>query len=331
MGKYDSLRQYLSEQANGEVKLDFSAIEKLVGKLPKAARVGESWWTADDSKVQARAWRSAGWHVKSADPLIEQVVFERSAPVQEEGGLKRWITIVVSAAVLTALANVVLALISSTGLPRWIVVSITFDLSFVFTLYISAITDARRTLSLVISNACLMLLILGAIAYSVYPRVSPTMAAKFADDSTPSQKILSYGHAYLVTLKRVYLPPGMLLWVELATPFEEVGSVQRFSYFYTQASPEPDADAEYYTTIEPDNTAKLTTDVLAAFACSISDNRMVGGNANISSRKIDGCTMLDYACITERNSQAKYPKAPFSPKQCNKSKSMGLPLARAFS
>ncbi|OIQ84596.1 hypothetical protein GALL_335810 [mine drainage metagenome] len=65
--KYDPLRNHLQVVADrGDVTcdLDFDQIAALVDGLPPSAYGRRQWW-ANDSKVEAQAWRSAGWHVES--------------------------------------------------------------------------------------------------------------------------------------------------------------------------------------------------------------------------------------------------------------------------
>ena len=76
MGRYDALRDYLASQAGDEVRMTFSEVEELVGGLPDSARVHRAWW-ANDSKVEALAWRAAGWRVESVNQVAELVVFAR--------------------------------------------------------------------------------------------------------------------------------------------------------------------------------------------------------------------------------------------------------------
>jgi hypothetical protein len=64
MGKYDSLAAYL-ERVDGDrsaVTLSFRDVDRMVRGLPPSAYRLRQWW-ANDSKVEARAWRSAGWDV----------------------------------------------------------------------------------------------------------------------------------------------------------------------------------------------------------------------------------------------------------------------------
>jgi hypothetical protein len=78
MGKYDPLRDLLASRQLDEVVLTFGDVEKLVGLLPPSAHLHRAWW-ANDSKVQAQAWRSAGWHVAAVDQTAQRVTFVRGA------------------------------------------------------------------------------------------------------------------------------------------------------------------------------------------------------------------------------------------------------------
>jgi hypothetical protein len=63
--KYDPLREHLAAalgRGQHAVDMDFDQIADLVGGLPATAYNLRQWW-ANDSKVEAQAWRAAGWHV----------------------------------------------------------------------------------------------------------------------------------------------------------------------------------------------------------------------------------------------------------------------------
>lgn len=80
MAKYDPLARILEELPLERlvVTLSFADVARLVGGLPPSAYRLRQWW-ANDSKVEARAWRSAGWHVDSdgVDFNGEKVRFAR--------------------------------------------------------------------------------------------------------------------------------------------------------------------------------------------------------------------------------------------------------------
>jgi len=74
MTKYDPLRDYLASLDQTSVTMSFGSVEEPVGPLPASARKHRPWW-ASESKVEAQAWRAAGWHVESVDQRNERVVF----------------------------------------------------------------------------------------------------------------------------------------------------------------------------------------------------------------------------------------------------------------
>ena len=76
--KYQPLADYLTsacEVGRTAVDLNFRQIAEMVDGLPPSAYRLRQWW-ANDSKVEARAWRSAGWHVESVSLEREHVRFE---------------------------------------------------------------------------------------------------------------------------------------------------------------------------------------------------------------------------------------------------------------
>jgi hypothetical protein len=73
--RYLPLRDYLTRCHSAEVRMSFAEIEELVGRLPDSARLHRAWWS--NSSHVARAWRDAGWHLRSVSQAAEQVVFER--------------------------------------------------------------------------------------------------------------------------------------------------------------------------------------------------------------------------------------------------------------
>ena len=76
MAKYDALAAHLAgiPADTQAVTLSFAEVDRIVGGLPPTAYKLTQWW-ANDSKVQGRAIRSAGWHVDSGGiDLNQQVV-----------------------------------------------------------------------------------------------------------------------------------------------------------------------------------------------------------------------------------------------------------------
>jgi len=78
VGKYDPLRDHLAGRCGDQARMTFAEVEELVGPLPESARNHRAWW-ANDNKVEALAWRAAGWHVESVNQSSGDVVFARGA------------------------------------------------------------------------------------------------------------------------------------------------------------------------------------------------------------------------------------------------------------
>ncbi|CAA9366905.1 MAG: hypothetical protein AVDCRST_MAG47-682 [uncultured Nocardioidaceae bacterium] len=76
MAKYDALRDHLTARSGDTVNMTIAEVEQVVGNLPPTAWNTRAWW-ANDSKVQAKAWRAAGWHVDSVMLSSQRVVFAR--------------------------------------------------------------------------------------------------------------------------------------------------------------------------------------------------------------------------------------------------------------
>jgi hypothetical protein len=80
VGKYDPLREHLAALPENvrELTMHFGEIQQLVGRLPRSAYVHRAWWAnTDDARVEAQAWRGAGWHVRMVSLATETVVFAR--------------------------------------------------------------------------------------------------------------------------------------------------------------------------------------------------------------------------------------------------------------
>ena len=183
MGKYDSLRAYLSELSGDEVELGFDEVESLVGPLPRSARLSEEWWV-NGSAVQALAWRAAGWHVRAANRDREMVTFTRGVvdgteaaklapsgsrvhssgaphvhavraverisdpmlPTAQAGIAPvetRKIWPTMLAAAVTVIGTAVITIVGLAVLARWAIFLIAIDLSAFLSLITLAITDAR--------------------------------------------------------------------------------------------------------------------------------------------------------------------------------------------
>jgi hypothetical protein len=74
--KYEPLTEYLQHSKNEIETLTFGTIEKILGfKLPYSAYEHRPWW-ANSGHVQAEAWTTAMWKVRTVN-LGKSVVFER--------------------------------------------------------------------------------------------------------------------------------------------------------------------------------------------------------------------------------------------------------------
>lgn len=76
MGKYDPLFKYLQDQNKNQVILNYEEIEKIIcQKLPYSAYTYKVWWD-NNSHVQSKAWRDAGYKVKDIK-LGQMVAFTK--------------------------------------------------------------------------------------------------------------------------------------------------------------------------------------------------------------------------------------------------------------
>lgn len=74
MGKYDSLFWYLKQASKSQNILTYSEIERILDeKLPDSAYKYKQWWD-NNSHIQSKAWRDAGYKVETVH-LGEKVVF----------------------------------------------------------------------------------------------------------------------------------------------------------------------------------------------------------------------------------------------------------------
>jgi hypothetical protein len=81
-GKYGPLREHLSGAAGTRIRMTFTAVEDLVGRLPESAYRHRAWWGNNDGTAEARAWLDAGWRVESVNQAAGEVVFTRAADGQ---------------------------------------------------------------------------------------------------------------------------------------------------------------------------------------------------------------------------------------------------------
>jgi len=92
MAKYQPLADHLMSLPASEltVTLTFAQVSNLVGELPPTAYRLRQWW-ANDSKPQARAWRSGGWRVdeRGIDFNAGTVRFAREYRQREDRRVQR--------------------------------------------------------------------------------------------------------------------------------------------------------------------------------------------------------------------------------------------------
>lgn len=78
MGKYAPIADFLVDQSADRVRLDFEALEKLLGApLPRSADEYQAWWANDASHSQAKAWLDAGWQTENLNLAGRTVEFVR--------------------------------------------------------------------------------------------------------------------------------------------------------------------------------------------------------------------------------------------------------------
>jgi DNA-binding transcriptional regulator YiaG len=94
--KYYPLFQHLQQCDREEITLLFAEIETLLGcSLPNSAFSKKNWWSNRDSAsaLQAGAWISASYHIKSID-LVQQSVtfykFRAQYNIQRKDGEMLW-------------------------------------------------------------------------------------------------------------------------------------------------------------------------------------------------------------------------------------------------
>lgn len=78
MTKYRPMTEFLVDQQNDRLRMDFESIEKLIGEpLPRSARDYQAWWANDTSHSQAKAWLEAGWQTENLNLPGQTVEFVR--------------------------------------------------------------------------------------------------------------------------------------------------------------------------------------------------------------------------------------------------------------
>jgi hypothetical protein len=87
-GKYGPLREHLAGRTGTRVRMTFTAVEDLVGRLPESAYRHRAWWGNNDGTAEAKAWLDAGWRVESVNQAVGEVVFSRRADSQPRNAVR---------------------------------------------------------------------------------------------------------------------------------------------------------------------------------------------------------------------------------------------------
>lgn len=80
---YAPLSEYLATVAVAEVRLELTALERILGRsLPASARKHRAWWSNESAGTHshARAWMGVGWCVESLDLNAGVVQFRKDRP-----------------------------------------------------------------------------------------------------------------------------------------------------------------------------------------------------------------------------------------------------------
>lgn len=80
MSKYEPLRHFLIRNGSGEIPLQFSDIEYIIGApLPPVALKHRAWWSNNPSNsVITHAWLQAGYKTERVDMASRRLVFRRA-------------------------------------------------------------------------------------------------------------------------------------------------------------------------------------------------------------------------------------------------------------
>lgn len=79
MANYPALRAYLENLGTLTLRMTFSEVEAITGKLPPSARTVRQWWQNDPEKPQAReGWLAAGYETTSVSVRRQALEFARA-------------------------------------------------------------------------------------------------------------------------------------------------------------------------------------------------------------------------------------------------------------
>jgi hypothetical protein len=87
-GKYGPLHEHLSGNTGTRVRMTFTAVEDLVGRLPDSAYSHRAWWGNNDATSEAKSWLDAGWRVESVNQAAGEVVFARATDGQHRNAAR---------------------------------------------------------------------------------------------------------------------------------------------------------------------------------------------------------------------------------------------------
>ena len=79
MANYGALAAHLRTMGTLTLRMEFSEVEAITGKLPPSARTVRQWWENDADKLQAReGWLAAGYEASSVSITRQSVEFVRA-------------------------------------------------------------------------------------------------------------------------------------------------------------------------------------------------------------------------------------------------------------
>jgi hypothetical protein len=215
VGKYDPLRDYLASRDGSlrEFEMSFAEAEKLVGKLPRSARIYRAWWAnTNDARVEAQAWLSAGWRVRSVDLSAKRVTFVRnqadgesvtdSIKAEAESSKPKTSKALIADLGIGIVAAIGAAVSSAVGLTHlpWLVLlllsAIVGGLGFTITQAIGSRKDVHASiLWWRLSTLIVLLLLVGAYTYHrlLDPANATPRSYQFVVDGNQANYISLYG------------------------------------------------------------------------------------------------------------------------------------------
>jgi len=80
VASYGALAAHLRTMGMLTLRMSFTDVEAITGKLPPSARTVRQWWENDPDKLQAReGWLAAGYETTSVSMARQTVEFVRTA------------------------------------------------------------------------------------------------------------------------------------------------------------------------------------------------------------------------------------------------------------